>query len=78
MLAAWIDGRQRLGDAVGAGRMVRARHYRVPARTRHRRGDPRVVGRHHHRPQRGLDGAAPDVDDHRFAVDVEQGLVRQP
>ena len=57
--------------------MVAARHHRPAARGLDRRGDARVVGRHHDRADVGFDRPAPDVDDHRLAADVGERLARQ-
>ena len=77
--ALGIEALERLEDAVGAGRVVGAGHARrsPPARS-HRLDDLGLVGRDHDRAEPGLHGAAPDMDDHRLAVDVGQRLARQP
>ena len=57
--------------------MVGPRQHGAPADRLDRRDDPSIVGRHQHRPDVGFDGAPPDVDDHRLAVDVGERLAGQ-
>ena len=58
--------------------MIGARHDRLAAGLAHGRHDLLGVGGHDHPAHLGRHGAAPDVHDHRLAVDVGQRLARQP
>ena len=58
--------------------MVRAGQQRLAARRLHGLADGLGVGDHHHGAAIGLDGAAPDMDDHGLAIDVGERLVGQP
>ena len=72
------NGSTRLEDAVGAGGMVGARHHGVAADRLDGLDDPRLVGRDHDGAEAGLHGAAPDMHDHRLALDVGERLAGQP
>ena len=76
--AVRIDRRQRLEDAVGAGAVIGPGQRRPAAGGRHRLDDALIVGGDQHRPDVGLDRAAPNMDDHRFAPDVGERLAGQP
>ena len=73
-----IDPGDSLENAIRAAHVIGARHQGFAAGKPHRLADGLVVGDHHHRPAFGLDGAAPDMDDHGLAGDVGERLVRQP
>ena len=75
--ACRVHGAERLENAVGAAGMIRAGHDRLAAGGRHRFDDARVVRRHPDRSEVRLHRPAPDMDDHRRAVDVGEGLPRQ-
>ena len=76
-LLVGADDLQRLVDARGAVGMVGAGHHRLAAGQLDGAGDGEVVGGDHHPAETGLDRAAPDMDDHRVAVDVGKRLSRQ-
>ena len=57
--------------------MIGAGHYRLAAGRGDRLDDARIVGRHPDRPDVRLDRAAPDMDDHRRAVNVGERLSRK-
>jgi hypothetical protein len=69
--------RQRLVDARGAVQVIGTGHRRLAAGQLDGGGDGDVVGRHNDAADIGLDRAAPDVDDHRGAVDIRHRLARQ-
>ena len=57
--------------------MIGPRQHRATADRLDRLDDAGVVGRDQHRPDVGLHGAPPDMDDHRLAVDVGERLAGQ-
>lgn len=57
--------------------MVGPRHDGLPSGAGHGLGDLGCVGRDGHRPDSRLHGPAPHMDDHGFARDLGEGLVRQ-
>ena len=69
---------QRLVDAGAAVEVIGAGHHRLAAGQLDRRSDGEIVGGDDDAADRRLDGAAPDMDDHRGAVDVGERLARQP
>ena len=75
--AGAVDRTQRLEDAVGPGGVIEAGHHRLAAGGDHRLDDARVIGRDPDRPDVGLHRPAPDMDDHRRAVNVGERLSRQ-
>jgi hypothetical protein len=77
MDAGGVDGAQRLEDAVGPGGVIEAGHDRLAAGGRHRLDHAWVIRRHPDRPDVGLHRSAPDMDDHRRAVNVGERLSRQ-
>ena len=72
-----IDAVERLEHAIGTGRVVGARQYRLATRGAHCLGDRVGVGRDHDAAEFGGHGAAPDVHDHRLAMDIGHGLIGQ-
>ena len=73
-----VQGGGHLGDAVSAAGVVDTGHHAFTAESRHRRGDPRVVGRDDHPveppgPPRGLD----DVLDQGSARLGQEGFAGQ-
>ena len=59
-------------------RGIDAARIRLPLRAADGLGDDVAVGGDYHFADGGLHGAAPDMHDHRIAVDVGHRLVRQP
>jgi len=78
VLAVRIEPPNRFGDAVGAGRVARIGHHRLPARALDRFGNRMVAAGDDNRPDSGRHRAAPDMDDHRRPADIGERLSRQP
>ena len=74
MRAIGIEPVERLGDAVGARRVVHAGHDRAAACGLDRGDDLRRIGSDRDLADIGLHGAAPDLDDHGRAGDVRERL----
>jgi hypothetical protein len=77
VVALRIHDLQGFGEAVRTRGMVGPGHHRDAALGLDHVADGRGVGRHHHGPDPGLDGPAPHMDDHRYAAEIEERLVRQ-
>ena len=75
--AVGVDGAQRLENAVGPGGVIEAGHDRFAAGRGDRLHDARIVRRHPDRSDIRLRRPAPDMDDHRRAVNVGERLSRQ-
>ena len=77
MSAFWIKSLQRLEDPVGAGFMISAGQNGMAAHRANGRDDLGGIGRDQHGTDARLAGAAPDMDDHRLAVNIGQWLAGQ-
>ena len=75
--AIGIDVGQGLEDAIGAGRVIGIGQHRPPAGDVDGVRDLPLGAGDDHRADVGLDGAPPDMHDHRLAVDVGQRLAGQ-
>ena len=64
-----VEPRDRLMDAVRAGRQLRIGQHRPPTGGHDRLGDFRVAAGDDDRPRFGRDRATPDMDDHRGSAD---------
>ncbi len=76
--AAGVQARDRLMDAVRAGRQPRIGQHRPPTGGDDRFGDFRVAAGDDDRPRFGRNRPAPDMDDHRGPADQRQRLARKP
>jgi len=72
-----VEGAQGLENSVGTGRVVGPRHDDAAADRFDRLDDGQIVRGHQHGPHIRLDRPAPDVHDHRLAMNVGQRLARQ-
>ena len=75
--AVGVDSAQRLENAVGPGRVIETGHDRFAAGRGDRLHDARIVRRHPDRSDIRFRRPAPDMDDHRRAVNVGERLSRQ-
>ena len=72
-----VEYSQGLENSVGTGRVVGPRHDGAAADRFDRLDDRQIVRGHQHGPHIRLDRPAPDVHDHRLAMNVGQRLARQ-
>ena len=73
-----VEQRSRLGETIGARRVVRARHDSVESMCDDGVEDPRIVGRDDDAPRTARPRLLGDPDDHRPPADVGERLRRQP